>query len=86
MDLFEWIAHVVLFFVVLKVMQVVFWNVRKRFYIHPWLIEGIVAVVAVAVCCLIADHWWMTIALGALFGVIRGDQEQSEVAQQRQLL
>jgi len=86
MDLFEWIAHVVLFFVVLKVVQIVFWNVRKHFYVHPWVIEIVVAIIAVAVCCLVTNHWWMTVALAALFGVIRGDQEPTQETQQRQLL
>lgn len=86
MEFFEWLAHVVLFFLVLKVAQVVFWNVRKNFYTHPWVIEGIVALIAVTAFSMAVSSWWMTILVAALLGVIRGDQESSEVVQQRQLL
>lgn len=86
MEFFEWLAHVVLFFIVLKVAQVVFWNVRKVFYIHPWLIEAIMAVLVVTALSMTFNSWWMTSLLAVFFGVIRGDQEQGEEAVQRQLL
>ena len=85
MEIFEWLAHVVLFFVVLKVVQIVFWNVRKAFYIHPWVIEIVVAILVVTALSLSINPWWLTVLIALFFGVIRGDQEQEE-GKQRQLM
>jgi hypothetical protein len=86
MEIFEWLAHVVLFIVVLKVVQIVFWNVRKKFYIHPWVIEVIIALLIVPTHMLLNNnHWWMTVLIAVFIGVIRGDQEQEE-GKQRQLM
>ena len=80
-----WLLKVLVFFVVLKVAQVVFWNVRRSFYIHPWLIELIVGILVVVAIETWAVNWWTIIVLGVLVGIIRGDQEE-DTSQKRQLL
>ncbi|ASS76885.1 hypothetical protein CIG75_19505 [Tumebacillus algifaecis] len=70
-----WVLKVLVFFVALKVGQVLVWNVRKAYYIHPWVLELLVAVLAVILVGWVGDGWWAVALFGLLFGVIRGDQE-----------
>lgn len=85
MSVWEWIVHVVLFFVVLKVAQIVVWNLRKSFFVHPWLVELLVAILVVVLLQCLSAGWWLTVLLAILFGVVRGDQEE-ETGTRRQLL
>jgi len=85
MSVWEGILHVVVFFVVLKAAQIVFWNLRRLFYVHPWLVELVVAILAVVLAQFLDGGWWLTVLLAVLFGVVRGDQEEDTGAM-RQLL
>ncbi|MFD2172182.1 hypothetical protein [Tumebacillus lipolyticus] len=85
MSVWMWLLQVVVFFVALKVGQVVFWNLRKGFYLHPWLIELLVAVLVVIGVSSFYGGWWFIIFIGLLFGFLRGDQEE-EVRANRNLL
>lgn len=85
MSVWEGILHVVVFFVVLKAAQIVFWNLRKLFFVHPWLVELAVAILAVVLTQCLDGGWWLTVLLAVLFGVVRGDQEEDTGAR-RQLL
>ena len=85
MSVWEWILHVVVFFVVLKVAQVVFWNLRKAFFVHPWLVELLVAILVVVLLQCLTAGWWFSVLLAVLFGIVRGDQEE-EAGMRRQLL
>jgi NAD(P) transhydrogenase subunit alpha len=85
MSVWEWILHVVVFFVVLKVAQIVFWNLRKSFFVHPWLVELLVAILVVVLLQCLTAGWWLTVLLAVLFGIVRGDQEE-EAGMRRQLL
>lgn len=85
MGVLVWILKVIVFFVALKVGQVVIWNVRKTFYVHPWIVELLVAVLAVILVGSSVGGWWAIVLFGLLFGVIRGDQED-DAKSRRQLL
>jgi NAD(P) transhydrogenase subunit alpha len=80
-----WILKVLVFFVALKVGQTVFWNVRKAVYVHPWVVELLVAVLVVILLGISGNGWWTVVLFGLLFGVIRGDQEE-DTRPKRQLL
>jgi H+-translocating NAD(P) transhydrogenase subunit alpha len=86
MSFLDWLLQVVVFFVVLKLAQIVFWNVRKAFYVHPWLVEIVVAILVLWAVRAFGYGWWLTVALAILFGIVRGDQEADEERGQRQLL
>ncbi|TCP52243.1 hypothetical protein EV586_1123 [Tumebacillus sp. BK434] len=85
MGVLVWILKVVVFFVALKVGQVVVWNVRKAFYVHPWFVELLVAVLAVILVGSSVGGWLGIVLFGLLFGVIRGDQEDDSKSR-RQLM
>lgn len=84
MSVWVWMLQVLVFFVALKVGQVVFWNLRKAFYVHPWAVELLVAVIFMLALVFEVGGWWAPLLYGALFGVIRGDQEEAQP--RRQLL
>ncbi|HEU4965602.1 MAG TPA: hypothetical protein VFV52_17420 [Bacilli bacterium] len=85
MSFWEWILQVLVFFVVLKVAQVIVWNLRRSFYVHPWAVEGLVAILVMGAIALGLSGWWTPVVLGLLFGVVRGDQEEGTTTS-RQLL
>lgn len=85
MSVWQWILHVVVFFVVLKVAQILFWNIRKSFFVHPWLVELVVAVLAVVLLQSVGGGWWLTVLLAILFGIVRGDQDEEAGARRRLL-
>jgi len=79
-----WLLQVLTFFVALKLGQILFWNVRRSFYVHPWIVEIVVGALVTAVLQAFAFSWWTLVLLGVLIGVIRGDQEEG--TPRRQLL
>lgn len=85
MGVWSWLLEVIVFFVVVKLAQVVFWNLRKTFFVHPWLVEGLVAVVVVSLLVADLTGWWVAIVLGVLFGVVRGDADEERYSR-KQLL
>ncbi|GAX89681.1 hypothetical protein EFBL_1305 [Effusibacillus lacus] len=78
------LAQVVVFLLLLKVSHILYWNVRKSYHIHPWLLELIVAVVLVTMFHFYSGVWGLVIATAIVLGLIRGDQE-SKSAPTRQL-
>jgi NAD(P) transhydrogenase subunit alpha len=86
MSFLEWLLQVVVFLVVLKIAQIVFWNVRKAFYVHPWLVEIVVVILVLWAAGSLEYGWWLTVSLGILFGIVRGDQEANDGRGQRQML
>jgi NAD(P) transhydrogenase subunit alpha len=84
MNFWVLVAQLFVFFFVLKVAQVVFWNVRRKWFVHPWVME-FVAGILVLVLVYQATGWWAVILFGVLFGVLRGDQDEDAKAR-RQLL
>ncbi len=80
------IGQVIVFLILLKLSQIVFWNLKKSFYIHPWLLETVVAVVLVVLFHFLSSIWALVILTSAALGVIRGDQEETKPASSRQLL
>jgi H+-translocating NAD(P) transhydrogenase subunit alpha len=85
MSYWGWLLEVVVFFVVVKAAQILFWNLRKTFYVHPWLVELLVAIVVVSLLQAGLTGWWTAVVLGVLFGVVRGDTDE-ESYNRRQLL
>jgi NAD(P) transhydrogenase subunit alpha len=86
MSFWAWILLLVVFFLVLKVAQIAFWNVRKSFYVHPWLVEIVVILLVVIALQTVASLWGLAVILGGVLGVLRGDQEAEDRKSQRQLL
>ncbi|MCX7572346.1 hypothetical protein OS242_20775 [Tumebacillus sp. DT12] len=86
MTIWSWLLLVVVFFLVLKVAQILFWNLRKAFYVHPWLVEIVVILLAVIAWQTVASLWGLAIIFGVLLGLLRGDQEADDRQKQRQLL
>ena len=86
MTIWSWILLVVVFFLVLKVAQILFWNLRKAFYVHPWVVEIVVILLVVIALQTVASLWWLAVIFGILLGVLRGDQEADDRQQQRHLL
>lgn len=86
MTIWSWILLAVVFFLVLKVAQVLFWNLRKAFYVHPWVVEIVVILLVVIALQTVASLWWLAVIFGILLGVLRGDQEADDRQQQRHLL
>jgi NAD(P) transhydrogenase subunit alpha len=84
MNFWVLVAQLFVFFFVLKVAQVVFWNVRRKWFVHPWVME-FVAGILVLVLVYQATGWWAVILFGVLFGVLRGDQDE-DAKSRRQLL
>lgn len=76
MSFWGWLLEVVVFFVVVKAAQIVFWNLRKTFYVHPWLVELVVAIVVVSLLQAGLTGWWTAVVLGVLFGIVRGDTDE----------
>ncbi|MGZ4106530.1 MAG: hypothetical protein ACXVP5_08975 [Tumebacillaceae bacterium] len=85
MSYWSWLLEVVVFFLVVKAAQIVFWNLRKTFYVHPWLVELLVAIVVVSLLQAGLTGWWAAVVLGVLFGVVRGDSDDDGFSK-RQLL
>ncbi|UOF91378.1 hypothetical protein LSG31_03745 [Fodinisporobacter ferrooxydans] len=80
MKALEWIAQFVVFLMVYNVFHLVWWNVRKRFFIHPILLEIVLAILFVAFLWIPFTKWWLVILIAALAGLLKGDLEvrQSE--------
>jgi len=85
MTVLTWLLQLLVFFVALKVAQILFWNVRRHFYVHPWVVELVVGALVLLVLGTVSNAWWLVITLGLLTGLLRGDQESDEEVR-RQLL
>ncbi|WP_018130330.1 hypothetical protein [Effusibacillus pohliae] len=79
------VAQVVVFLILLKVTHIVYWNLRKSYFIHPWLLETVIAVVLVWLFHLESAVWTWVIVTSIALGLIRGDQE-AKTGNSRQLL
>lgn len=76
MIVWMWILKFFVFLFVFRIAQIAVWNFRKVFYVHPWVTDLIVTILAVVALAVFAvGSWWALIAIAILFGVIRGDQE-----------
>jgi predicted lysophospholipase L1 biosynthesis ABC-type transport system permease subunit len=79
--IFLGILQILSFFVILKIGQIVYWNVRKWVRIHAVVLELILAVLFVIVLHAVSQFWALLILVALALGVIRGDQE--ELAQEQ---
>lgn len=80
------IAQVLLFLILLKLSHIVYWNVKKTYYIHPWLSETVIAILLVVLFHYFSSVWALVIMTSVALGVIRGDQEETKSSSTRQLL
>lgn len=70
------IVQIVCFVFLVKIGQILFWNLRKSFHIHPVLLETVLAVVLVLLFHWVESIWALLIFAALSIGVIRGDQEE----------
>lgn len=80
------IGQVIVFLILLKLSHIAFWNLKKSFYVHPWLLETVIAIALVVLFHFLSSVWALVIASAIALGVIRGDQEETKPASNRQLL
>lgn len=69
------IVQVLVFLLLLKISHIVYWNVRKSFFIHPLLLESVLAVVFVLLFHFVSAVWALVIVTAIGLGMIRGDQD-----------
>ncbi|MFC4766431.1 hypothetical protein [Effusibacillus consociatus] len=72
--------QVLVFLILLKASHILYWNLRKSYYIHPWLLETCIAVVLVALFHFVTSVWVLVIVSSIVLGLIRGDQESKSVS------
>lgn len=73
------VVQVVVFLFVLKISHIVYWNVRKSYHIHPWLLDTVLAVILVILFHFLTSVWALVIVTSLALGIIRGDQESKSV-------
>lgn len=69
------VAQVLAFLILLKVSHILYWNLRKSYFIHPWLLEAAVATALVMVFHFVSGVWGLILAVSVALGLIRGDRE-----------
>lgn len=76
--MWTWVLQVLVAFVLMKVVHVVFWNIRRHFYVHGWILEFVLALAWSTALVFDAGSWWMVTLAGVTVGLIRGDQEEQQ--------
>lgn len=81
MKALEWIAQLIVFLMVYNLAHILWWNARKRFFVHPVLLEIVLVVLFVAFFWIPFVKWWLVILAAALIGVLKGDLEARQTEQ-----
>jgi hypothetical protein len=75
MKALEWFGQLLVFLVLYNLGHIIWWNVRKRFSIHPILVEFAFVILVMVLIWLPVSHWWMVILLSLAIGFLKGDWE-----------
>lgn len=80
MKALEWIAQLLIFLVLYNLGHLIWWNIRKRFYLHPILLEFLFVILMVVFIWIPFSTWWMVVLSSLAIGCLKGDWEarQSE--------
>jgi hypothetical protein len=70
------IVQIICFFLVVKIGQILFWNLRKYADVHPVWVEIVLAIILVLVLHAVESVWALLIIVALAIGVVRGDQEE----------
>jgi H+-translocating NAD(P) transhydrogenase subunit alpha len=80
----EWIAQLIVFLAVYNLGHIVWWNVRKRYFVHPVILELAIAILLVTFIWIPFGTWWQVILVAASVGGLKGDLEARRSEQKRQ--